>query len=102
VASQAWGVKQFRTEVFAYGPPGTTFVSSSIDAEAGAELEITVDDLGRPVARFSVMLTPGQTSAVTAVFTGPAGTYAAPELRTTPMLNPTAVTIDAPGCDPAK
>ena len=30
-ASQAWGVKQFCTEVFAYGPPGTTFVSPSID-----------------------------------------------------------------------
>ena len=42
------------------------------------------------------MLTPGQTSAVTAVFTGPAGTYAAPELRTTPMLNPTTVTVDSP------
>ncbi|TFC33967.1 DUF4012 domain-containing protein [Cryobacterium sp. TMT2-42-4] len=102
VASQAWGVKQFRTEVFAYGPPGTTFVSSSIDAVDGASLETTTDDLGRPVARFSVMLTPGQTSSVTAVFTGPAGTYAAPELRTTPMLNPTAVTVDAPGCSTAK
>ncbi|TFC32006.1 DUF4012 domain-containing protein [Cryobacterium sp. TMT2-18-3] len=102
VASGAWGVKQFRTEVFVYGPPGTTFVSSSIDAVDGAGLETTTDDLGRPVARFSVMLTPGQTSAVTAVFIGPAGTYAAPELRTTPMLNPTAVTVDAPGCSTAK
>ena len=102
VASTAWGVKQFRTEVFAYGPPGTTFVSSSVDALEGASLETTTDDLGRPVARFSVMLTPGQTSAVTAVFTGPAGTYAAPALRTTPMLNPTTVTVDAPGCAPAK
>ncbi|TFC33832.1 DUF4012 domain-containing protein [Cryobacterium sp. TMT2-14] len=102
VASGAWGVKQFRTEVFVYGPPGTTFVSSSIDAVDGAGLETTTDDLGRPVARFSVMLTPGQTSAVTAVFTGPAGTYAAPELRTTPMLNPTTVTVDAPGCSTAK
>ena len=102
VASEAWGITQFRTEVFANGPPGTTFVSSSIDAVDGASLETTTDDLGRPVARFSVMLTPGQTSAVTAVFTGPAGNYAAPELRTTPMLNPTAVTVDAPDCGPAK
>ncbi len=102
VASAAWGVKQFRTEVFVYGPPGTTFSSSSIDASVGADLETTTDDLGRPVARFSVMLKPGQTSAVTAVFTGPAGTYAAPELRTTPMLHPTAVTVAAPGCGTTK
>ena len=102
VASGAWGVKQFRTEVFVYGPPGTSFVSSSVEAADGANLETTTDDLGRPVARFSVMLKPGQSSAVTAVFTGPKGTYAAPELRTTPMLNPTTATVDAPGCPQPK
>ncbi|TFC49991.1 DUF4012 domain-containing protein [Cryobacterium shii] len=98
VASAPWGAKQFRTEVFVYGHPGTTFVSSSIDSAKGADLELTTDDLGRPVARFSVMLKPGQSSAVTAVFAGPKGTYAAPALQTTPMLHPTTVTLDAPGC----
>jgi hypothetical protein len=96
VASGYWGADQFRTEVYVYGPPGTTFVSAG--AAEGAGLVATTDDLGRPVAKFNVMLTPGQTSEVTATFTGPDGTYAAPELRTTPMLNPTTVHVDAAGC----
>ena len=96
VATEFWGADRFRTEVYVYGPPGTTFVSAG--AAEGASLVATTDDLGRPVAKFIVMLTPGQTSEVTATFSGPDGTYAAPELRTTPMLNPTTVTVDAPGC----
>jgi hypothetical protein len=64
VASEYWGADQFRTEVYVYGPPGTIFVSAG--AAEGAELVATTDDLGRPVAKFIVMLTPGQTSEVTA------------------------------------
>lgn len=96
VASQDWGGKYFRTEVYVYGPPGTTFVTATV-AE-GADLVATTDDLGRPVAKFNVILTPGQTSEITATFSGPEGTYGAPELRTTPMLNATTVAVDAPGC----
>ncbi|TFC61633.1 DUF4012 domain-containing protein [Cryobacterium sp. TMB1-7] len=96
VASGYWGADLFRTEVYVYGPPGTTYVSSG--AAAGAVLDTTTDDLGRPVAKFTVMLAPGQTSEVAVTFSGPDGTYAAPELRTTPMLNPTTVAVDAPGC----
>ncbi|TFC55100.1 MULTISPECIES: DUF4012 domain-containing protein [unclassified Cryobacterium] len=96
VATEYWGADQFRTEVYVYGPPGTSFVSAGV-AE-GADLLATTDDLGRPVAKFNVMLTPGQTSQVTATFAGLAGTYGEPMLRTTPMLNPTTVAVDAPGC----
>lgn len=31
VKSAVWGSKQFRTEVFVYGPPGTTFTGFSAD-----------------------------------------------------------------------
>ncbi|TFC41083.1 MULTISPECIES: DUF4012 domain-containing protein [Cryobacterium] len=96
VASGYWGADLFRTEVYVYGPPGTTYVSSG--AAAGASLDTTTDDLGRPVAKFTVMLAPGQTSEVAVTFSGPEATYAPPELRTTPMLNPTTVAVDAPGC----
>jgi hypothetical protein len=103
VASAPWGATQFRTQVFAYGPPGTTFVSATVNATGmSAAIGGTGDDLGRPVVWFWVMLTPGQSSTVTATFTGLAGTYAAPELRPTPMLNPTAVSVDAPGCGATK
>ncbi|TFC89888.1 DUF4012 domain-containing protein [Cryobacterium sp. TMT4-31] len=96
VASGFWGADLFRTEVYVYGPPGTTYVSSG--AAAGAALDTTTDDLGRPVAKFTVMLAPGQTSEVAVTFSGPEANYAVPELRTTPMLNPTTVAVDAPGC----
>lgn len=102
VASGPWGGDQFQTQVFFYGPPGTKLASTSVDA-AGVLSEVggTADDLGRPVVWFWVILAPGQTSTITATFTGAEGTYAAPELRTTPMLNPTTVTVNSPGC-PAK
>jgi Protein of unknown function (DUF4012) len=99
VASAPWGGKQFQTQAFFYGPPGTKLASTSVDA-AGVLSEVggTGDDLGRPVVWFWVVLAPGQSSTITATFTGAEGTYAAPELRTTPMLNPTTVTVDSPGC----
>jgi hypothetical protein len=99
VASGPWGGKKFRTQVFVYGPPGTTVASSSVDV-SGIETTLggTSTDLGRPVVWFWVYLAPGQSSTVTATFTGAEGRYASPALRTTPMVNPTAVTVDAPGC----
>lgn len=100
VASGTWGGKQFQTQVFIYGPPGTTLASNTVDAE-GVLTTIggTSTDLGRPVAWFWVILAPGETSTVTASFTGPAGSYGPAAVRTTPMLNPTTVALDAPGCD---
>jgi hypothetical protein len=99
IAAGQWGGKKFLTQVFVYGPPGTTFVSASVNV-AGLEtiVEPNSTDLGRPVVSFLAMLAPGERSTVTAVFAGAEGTYAAPELRTTPMLNPTTATVDAPGC----
>ncbi|MDQ1608023.1 MAG: hypothetical protein QOE16_755 [Microbacteriaceae bacterium] len=103
VASGPWGATQFRTQVFVYGPPGSTIASAAVtSAGVSTTLGTMTDDLGRPVATFWVMLAPGQSSTVTATFAGAAGKYAAPELRVTPMLNPTAVTVDAAGCGAKK
>ncbi|MBG6058647.1 hypothetical protein RCH16_002296 [Cryobacterium sp. MP_M5] len=103
VASGYWKGKQFRTQVFVYGPPGTTLASTVVNvAGVSTGLVGTTDDLGRPVAMFEAVLAPGESSTVTVAFSGAAGTYAAPELRTTPMLNPTVVTVDAAGCAPKK
>lgn len=111
VASGVWKGEKFKTQVFVYGPPGTTLVANSIavgttliadSVAVGGDDRTFIDnpgtDLGRPVATFWVMLEPGETKTVTATFTGAAGTYAAPELWTTPMLHPTAVTVAAEGC----
>ncbi|MFT2816890.1 DUF4012 domain-containing protein [Leifsonia sp. A12D58] len=100
VASGVWKGEKFKTQVFVYGPPGTSLSASSV-AVGGDDETIVGDagtDLGRPVATFWVMLAPGETKTVSATFTGTEGSYASPEVWTTPMLNPTAVTIQAEGC----
>lgn len=99
VASGLWGAEHFRTQVFVYGPPGTTLAGTEIVSQGRlTTFDLAAEDLGRPVASFMVWLAPGQTSQIKATFTGPDGEYGAPELRTTPMLHATAATLDAPGC----
>lgn len=103
VASGLWGAEHFRTQVFVYGPPGTTLAGTEVVSQGRlTTFDLAAEDLGRPVASFMVWLAPGQTSQITATFTGGAGKYGPPEIRTTPMLNPTQATVDAPGCDSEK
>jgi hypothetical protein len=99
IASGPWGGEKFRTQVFVYGPPGSTLADAAVVTQ-GVEttFDKSANDLGRPVAVFSVYLAPGETSQVVATFTSPSGSYGPPALRVTPMLNPTTVAIDAPGC----
>jgi len=94
------GKGKFKTQVFVYGPPGTTLAANSVITGGDGETFVgnAGTDLGRPVATFWVMLKPGEKKTVSATFTGAAGTYAAPTLWTTPMLHPTAVTLTAAGC----
>lgn len=99
VASGLWGAEHFRTQVFVYGPPGTTLAGTEIVSQGRlTTFDLAAQDLGRPVASFMVWLAPGQTSQITATFTGAAGDYGVPELRTTPMLHKTAVAVNAEGC----
>lgn len=100
VRSFHWGPDQFRTQVFVYGPAGATVVDARVDQQGvGTVVDAGANDLGRPVAAFTVDLAPGETSAVTATFTGPAGTYGPLEVRGTPMINGTASTVASPGCE---
>ncbi|SDT33602.1 Protein of unknown function [Microterricola viridarii] len=101
VASGLWGSEHFRTQVFIYGPPGTTLASTEINSQGRlTTFDLGAEDLGRPVASFMVWLAPGQTSQVTATFVGGAGAYATPELRATPMLHATKLAVEAGGCAP--
>jgi hypothetical protein len=84
----------FRTEVFVYGPVGATLTNATIDVEGElTEVNSSAVDLGRPVAKFTVYLKPGETSTVTASFQGAAGDYGQLEVRGTPMINATPKTI---------
>lgn len=100
VKSFNFGAGKFRTQVFVYGPPGTTTTDARVDQQGnGTFVDAGANDLGRPVAAFTVDLAPGETSAVTATFVGQQGDYGPLEVRGTPMINPTSVAIESPGCN---
>lgn len=88
-----------RTQVYVYGPPGTTYTSYSAGGGALAtSLVGSSTDLGRPVAHIAMDLLASQKGTFTVTFTGTAGTYGPLASRVTPMINPTAVTLSSPGC----
>ena len=87
-----------RTQVYVYGPPGSTFSGWSNGGGALATTEYASTDLGRPVARISVDLLAGQSSTFTVNFSGAKSTYGPLAARVTPMINPTVVTLASPGC----
>ncbi len=85
------------TDLVLYGPVGSTFVSATVD---GGEVGVTaLPHLGRPAVKINVLNTPGQTHAVSATFTGAAGEYGPLEVRHTPLVRTSSITIDAPGCE---
>lgn len=100
VESHFWrGTGMFRTQVFVYGPPGTTLGEGQIVSQGEeTRLEQVGSDLGRPVALYSVILAPGESSQIDVKFVGSAGTYGPSEVRTTPMVNTPTVAINELGC----
>lgn len=89
----------YRTEVFLYGPVGAT--TSAVQVfEPGLETVTgpSVTDLGRPAEKFTVDLQDDQTALVSATFAGVPGKYGPTEVRTTPMINATAVTMADATC----
>lgn len=87
----------YRTEVFLYGPVGATTASVEVP-ESGLATTTgpSVVDLGRPAEKFTVDLRNEQSAVVRATFQGAPGVYGPTEVRTTPMIKPTAVkTADA-------
>lgn len=89
----------FVTNVYVYGPPGTTVTGATWAGGVGTVIG-TTDDLGRPVSKVTVQLAPGQSDTLTVNFDG--GTtsgFGEQVLRVTPMINKTDVTLaDDPSC----
>lgn len=96
VKSGAWGSEKFLTDVFVYGPPGTT--AGEVTLDKGATGRKPREDLGRPVVKVSILLKPGETRSITVDFTGTDAAYGPLAVRTTPMVSPTVVTIDDQRC----
>ena len=98
VASGNYGPGLTSTKVFVYGPVGATLSEARVDAAGEATtVNASGNDLGRPVASFTAYLAPGESSTVTATFSGAEGSYGPLEVRGTPMINATAQTVE-PAC----
>ncbi|RFA22645.1 DUF4012 domain-containing protein [Subtercola boreus] len=99
VVGQNFKGRKFSTEVYGYGPVGASITSTTVgDSSVGGSSRSSAEDLGRPVGRAIVDLAPGETNTVTFTYSGAAGSYGTPVLQTTPMINQTAVAVDAAGC----
>lgn len=98
VRSQTWGSSMFRTQVYVYGPNGAEVESVAVEGREVRLMRDDIQDLGRPVAWFETYLAPGETAEVTAVFTAPDSDLGELDLRSTPMINETEVSVDSQGC----
>ena len=89
----------FVTNVYVYGPPGTTVSGASWGSELGDVVQ-TSNDLGRPVSKVAVQLSPGESATATITFTaGAASGFGEQAVRVTPMINATDVTlVPDPSC----
>ncbi|MET0853020.1 MAG: hypothetical protein ABWY30_00165, partial [Microterricola sp.] len=89
----------YRTEVFLYGPIGGRTTATGI-GEIGVDTRLgpMVDDLGRPAVKFITDLRSGQAATVSATFAGSPGDFGPPEVRTTPMINHTTITMVEAAC----
>jgi hypothetical protein len=94
VKSYPFGSRYFGTEIQIYGPVGATLTDTHVVVDGRETLLYPgVDDLGRPVAKFTVYLEYGQKGEVSATFAGADGAYGPLEVRGTPMIRPTQRTI---------
>ncbi|MFT3970107.1 MAG: DUF4012 domain-containing protein [Micropruina sp.] len=91
--------KVYRTQIFIYGPPGTTVTDSERPPKKSWNWRpIDSSDLGRPVPSFmTINGLDAKKVTVSVTFTGPAGEYGPLTVRTTPIVHPTDVTIGE-GC----
>lgn len=85
--------KDFRTQVFFYGPPGTKAVDAKTDGRTWRWRPLGMTDLGRPTPSFMThQPLGGKKVTVQVSFVGAPGEYGPLEVRTTPMVHPTVVT----------
>lgn len=89
---------QISTDLVFYGPVGAAFQSASVDGAPVAATPVT--HLGRPAVKVNVLNVPASAHQIAVTFTGTADAeYGPVEVWHTPMVRPTNVTVDAPGCD---
>ena len=88
------------TDMYLYGPVGSSLTGVTIDGQPVAASG--QPHLGRTAVKVNVLTHPGQTATIVATFSAPAGEYGPLEVRHTPMVKPTPVTLDTPGCSSAK
>ena len=93
-------VGHISSDVVLYGPVGSTFVSGAVD---GAPVNtVALPHLGRPAVKINVLNAPGQTHTISATFAGAevadGRSYGPLEIRHTPMVRGTAISVEAPGC----
>lgn len=90
--------KTFRTQVFIYGPPGTTVGKELRDGTTGKFWNwrpLHTTDLGRPAPSFMTVNPLGGAKVTVGVtFVGGTSGLGPLEVRTTPMVHPTKVTIE--------
>lgn len=84
------------TNLVLYGPIGATSATVTVDGKA--ETHKTLTHLGRPAVLVPILNAPGQKHTLSAEFTGPTGAYGPLEVRHTPMVRPTPIDLQAPGC----
>ena len=88
-----------RTLVYVYGPVGATYTDTVWNGNGlGSKVVKTGTDLGRPVVGVYVDLRPGESSNLSVNFTAAPGEFGLGTVRTTPMIQPTAVTVENPSC----
>lgn len=86
--------KEFRTQVFLYGPPGTEAVDAETPGRTWHWRPLDMVDLGRPTPSFMThQALGGEKVTLQVSFVGPPAEYGPLEVRTTPMVHPTKVTI---------
>ncbi|MGX1693920.1 DUF4012 domain-containing protein [Microbacterium keratanolyticum] len=79
------------TDLVLYGPVGSQFVSATFD---GAPASVTpMPHLGRTAVKVNVLTQPGVAHSVSATFAKPEGATGPVEVRHTPMVRATPVTI---------
>lgn len=89
--------KTYRTQVFLYGPPGTKVTERLGERNSDKAWKwraLDMEDLGRPTPSFMTVNPFGNKKVtVGATFTGPPAAYGPLEVRTTPMVRTTGVTV---------
>ena len=84
------------TDLVIYGPIGATKAQVTVNGTS-SNREV-FQHLGRPAVKVPVYSDPGSKQTVSVVFNAPKGEYGPLDVRHTPMVRPTPVTLDTPGC----